>query len=643
MILSVYDLMPTSQSLSLPAPLEALLSLCLAIGLMLLGLVVGAQLLAWLRIKPVDKVEQIVLACGLGLGALGYGFLVLGLLGLLRVWTIWVFLAAIAAWAGWRWRRLVSPRPDIWTTLRPQNLFERVGGTLLVIMLLAILLRSLTPVTDYDGLAYHLVVPRDYLEAGRIFPVPGEAHANFPLTAELLFLPAISLGLESAAQLIHASFAALMALGVWALGRRILNSRHGGWIAILVLGTTPLIGTIGSYVHHDLVWALFEFLAVYALLVWTGNQEKAWLILAGIMAGLGLGSKYLGLPVLGVLGLALLVHSLLMAGHSWRTALLDGMLFGIVAVIVAAPWYLKNWLWLGNPVYPLWFGGKGWDPFLSFKLEFMGTNYGPRQGILGLLLLPLDIFIYSAGYFGPVPFAFPSPLVFVLPFYLAVRRHQGITLILLICTLRFGTWVLSARNLRYLLDIYPLLGIAVAYVLVKLATRRWAKVLGQALVLTFLVANLAWQMLLVVQADPLPVVLGRQSHQDYLSIHDDPPYRTIYFLNSLPPGSKTLFVGNGQSYYATGDHISDVNHSNWGHLIYKRGQDPVDLRQALVEQKITHIFFSAYDFTWQMNFDFGGHLSAELATFEEFASRCTSLVYDQGEEGQVYALLDQCR
>lgn len=631
-----------SLSLLLPVPVCALLSLLLAVGTGALGVALGEQLLEWLHIRPASGGERVALAGGLGLGALSYALLALGLVGLLRPLFIWAVLA-LAALLAWPQVRRWSAR---WRENRPAlhlpGFFEQIGVTLVVVMLAIVLLRGLAPVTDYDGLAYHLVVPRDYLQAGRIVPYPGEAHFNFPLTVDMLYIPAILLGLENAARLIHLWFGVLMGLGVYTFTRRLLGGRKAAWMALLVLGTTPVIGTVGGYAHTDLGWALFEFLAAYTLLTWIAGEKRTWLLLAGIFAGLGLGSKYLGLPVLGALGLVLLIQRGLLARRPWREALADGLLFGLPALAVAAPWYLKNWLRLGNPFYPLWFGGRGWDAYESAKLSFMGTSYGPHRGLLGLLLLPWDLFRYSIGWFGPIPFAFPTPLSLLLPLYLLVRRRPAINLILLVSLLRFGTWAVSARSPRYLMDIYPLLSVAVAYLLVELARRRWLRTLVQGIVFVLLVANLAWQAALLAQENPFPVVLGAESVENYLAEHDDPPYRAIRFINQLPPSSRVLFSGNGQSYYVTTDHVADVNHSNWGHLVYEWGDEPEQIRRALAAQGFTHIFYSEYDFIWQLNFDSEGQLAREMAAFDEFAAHCATLVYDAGENGQVYALSERC-
>jgi hypothetical protein len=310
---------------------------------------------------------------------------------------------------------------------------------------------------------------------------------------------------------------------------------------------------------------------------------------------------------------------------------------------VASPWYLKNWLWLGNPFYPLWFGGRGWDAYKAANLQFMGTRYGPRQGLLGFLLLPWDLFFHSIGHFGPIPFAFPPPLTLLLPLYLFVRHRRAIDVILLISLLRFGTWAISARNARYLIDIHPLLSVAVAYLLIRLSLQSQSRILIKGLVIFLLAANLVWQSALLLEEGSLPVVLGLESREEYLLDHNDPPYRAIRFINRLPSESKVLFVGNGQGYYVKVDHVVDVSHGNWGHLLHQWGSEPEQLRRALAAQGFTHVYYSGYDFEWRLNFDEEGDLAWELSQFDRFAANCTRLVYDQGENGQVYELLERCK
>jgi hypothetical protein len=134
-----------------------------------------------------------------------------------------------------------------------------------------------------------------------------------------------------------------------------------------------------------------------------------------------------------------------------------------------------------------------------------------------------------------------------------------------------------------------------------------------------------------------------ESRDQYLADHNDPPYGAIRFINQLPSSSKVFFVGSGQSYYVTTEHVADVNHANWGHLVYRHGRRPDQLLQALLSQGYTHVYYSDRDFAWELSFDSSGALARDLALFDGFTARCARAVYDAGEDGQVYALAEACR
>jgi hypothetical protein len=75
-----------------------------------------------------------------------------------------------------------------------------------------------------------------------------------------------------------------------------------------------------------------------------------------------------------------------------------------------------------------------------------------------------------------------------------------------------------------LIDIFPLLSVAVAYLLMELSRRNLLGTLLRGILFCLLVANLVWQSALLLQEDPIPVVLGMESREEYLMDHNTPPY-----------------------------------------------------------------------------------------------------------------------
>ncbi len=149
-------------------------------------------------------------------------------------------------------------------------------------------------------------------------------------------------------------------------------------IAVRVLGEMLLLGTL-VFRYSRLLWggaagpAAIAALAASSLALWSiamtqetaltavslvamlyfleehrRGPRTATLVWAAVAAGVGALSRdyALAFPLLGI-------GVLLARRASWRSA----VLFGAVAGAVAGPWYLRNWIRTGNPLYPHTLGG----------------------------------------------------------------------------------------------------------------------------------------------------------------------------------------------------------------------------------------------------------------------------------------------
>ena len=182
-----------------------------------------------------------------------------------------------------------------------------------------------------------------------------------------------------------------------------------------------------------------------------------------------------------VLGLAILVRVLQVsrpAASSAEAAREPGRLvlsgLGALAVggLLAAPWYARNWVRTGNPVFPFFLsllGGQapGWDLERSLLYESMFAYYGRGSTTLDFVLSPVRLALIAqpekpAYYDGVLGVAF----LFVVPLILwaaATRRlHAEIALAVLISCALFVFWLFSSQQLRYLLPATPALAVALA-------------------------------------------------------------------------------------------------------------------------------------------------------------------------------------
>ena len=376
---------------------HALANSAFSIGLLLLVAYaaqgVGRILLRWLRCPPIDPLLGLVFSIAVGLGILAYGVLGLGLIGLLRPAAVFVWLG-LATIAAVRESAMHAAWPDPLLPFRRLSLGLKAAlGAAMAIFGLS-LIQALTPVWDHDGLMYHLQGPALFLKAQRLTLLPDLWQANGPLSAEMLYLLGLAAGSETFSKVLHLATAALLVIATFAVARRHLGDR-AGWLAGGILLGIPILPVWGTLAYADMTWALFEFLAVAAYLEWRAAPQRGWILVAGVMLGLAMGSKYTGLALLPVLVLALLLDPV--GGRGSRQIRFALELVG-VSVLVASPWYLKNLWWAGNPVYPFLFGGPGWPKARMEMLLTYLQSFGTGRSVLDYLLLPISLLTQRAAF-----------------------------------------------------------------------------------------------------------------------------------------------------------------------------------------------------------------------------------------------------
>ena len=63
-------------------------------------------------------------------------------------------------------------------------------------------------------------------------------------------------------------------------------------------------------------------------------------------------------------------------GRDLWSRVLEGLPWSLGAALVAAPWFLRNWVLWGNPVYPYLFDGRYWDHWRSEWNHRIGSGIG---------------------------------------------------------------------------------------------------------------------------------------------------------------------------------------------------------------------------------------------------------------------------
>jgi len=577
------------------AVLDRVADLAIWTALLLLAAALGRRFLG--RGAQTRPLEELLFSTGLGLGILSLGTLLLGTIGLLNRWVFWVLFVLLLVIHIGDIRAILRNVKQAREWKRTSKLSLLLTSFLCLTFLLA-LVSALTPPAEWDALVYHLTGPKTYADEGRVVWVQDNFHLNFPALTEMLFTCSILLKGDILAHLIHLTYGALTALAIYSFSRKHFTGQVP-LLASVLFASIPSVVIIATWAYVDLALAFYEFMAFFALMNWfDARTEKRWLFLAGILSGMAMSVKYTGVTIL-VVSSALILWRFLRKRTNFRQPVIALLTLVLIAVAVASPWYYKNAVYTGNPVYPYFFGGRNWN---DLRNEWL-TSVGMRMSPLDLLVLPWDITVLGTQ--GTEAFdATISPyFLALLPLILFVRRnHRMLAPLTIFALTTYVLWIAAGAatystfvlRTRILLPCFAPLSILAAYVVESLSQLdRKAFSLQRFVMMAIglgLSANVVSQCLTFVAYDPLPFAAGMESREDFLRRHlPDGHYEALDYVNaSLPASAQVLFFWEPRSYYCEDRCKPDVVFDHFSQLASDHG-DVDAIAQALLRDRESHI------------------------------------------------------
>ncbi len=595
-----------------PAGIQSLVGLLIAglIGLAWYGL--GAAIVRSIDLpahgEPGDPpVMQIAERSLAGAGAWSLAWFFLGVLPLYRASVAALALLVGLALAGRAVARVRITAGDIARTAGWGALSLVVTGQILA------LVAALAPPTAKDTLLYHYALPKAWIAAGRAIEIPYNIAGYYPLGVEMHAVWAMLLGAPLGARVAEAAagatlflFAPLLVMTVYGWARERGADRAWAATAALVIAWIPSAYEVAASAYVDLALAGYTALAVRAFgRWWVSGQpgQLAW-VAAGIGGALSikLSAAFLLLP-LALLGL---LHAL-GAGSQDReaarptTALTAAGVLGALAlgVTLAAPWYVRNWIRTGSPLFPFYLEiwpaqAPGWDLERSRLYETLFSLYGDVRGPLDYLWSPIRLAV-AAQPDQPAFYDGVLGIVFVLALPLLAwalwRRHLDVELRLavLISAGLFVFWLFSSQQLRYLLPAAA--GLAVAIAVAGSGLDRGLSrplcglvVAGAALGLPVV---LAWFLAL----DPARVVLGGEPRDAFLARRlDYYPYYQVVNRDLPPTATVWLIDMRRDTYHLDRPAFSDFIFEDYTLTRYVRTATSVDeIRARVRADGITHL------------------------------------------------------
>ena len=469
----------------------------------------------------------------------------------------------------------------------------RISFLGIVLALIAcICLLSLVPPISRDALTHHLAVPKLYLLHGGIYEIPNLQFSYYPMNLDLLYMIPLAFGNDIIPKFIHFSFALLTAAFIYNYLKKRLDSCYAA-LGVLFFLSIPVILKLSITVYVDLGLIFFSTASLLLLFQWKENgYPYKTLIFAGMCCGLAVGTKYNGLVTLLLLTSSvpiLYIRSQDDQANASRSSLAYGLVFAFCALLACAPWLLRNYLWTGNPLYPLFehlfnqtnstqLAPTGHAPGI-FKLRELLYHETPLQ----ILLLPIRIFFEGR---DNIPQYFDgklNPFLLLLPAlsFIKTRQKPEILLeqtIMLTFCMFFVFFALfeTTMRIRYIAPIVPFLVILsiiglrnlhdiLKKIHPKKLQRRGVIVTGSIIVI-MLSYNINYLIDLFSYTHPLSYITGQVSRSAYIT-HYRPEYPVIQFANKQTNSGKTLclFLGN-RGYHMDFPHTFDTPASQTGYF-----------------------------------------------------------------------------
>jgi len=618
------------------AVLDHAFDLVAAVTLSFVLLSVGHSLTKRFSLQFVNSAEHLAFSFFLGTGVVGLLVLLMGLLGLLRGWAILALLLLALALTA-------RDLPQLWQSLvrATQTAFQAklVTGVFIGLFVLLVL-RTLTPPHVADELIYHLPVPLQFVQAGRVFPSYDNSLGNMPFLVHMIYALFMWAGSDAGAKLFSLFLAVATAVLLYAFCCRFIT-RRVGVIALFAFLASGMIVELAVTTRIDVSLAGMLFACTYAMIKYLSARSRAWLWLSAVFAGFSLGIKHTAALWILLVGIMYLVETI-RSRESIRKVFQYGVIYTFLALAVASPWYIKNAIWFHNPIYPFVtgevaeFGPNGVRYFNADDERKLDAHFeAARKAIPDVVASqqqelasaantrverhPMrlwEFFFRPQAYLMSEPFQFPNYLFLIIPVIVFLKPDKWIWWLLILALGFVFSVTATAWISRYLVPAYPALTIVAAYTLYALSMRLsprlaiakripvYALALAFIPVITACVASLRY-------FHSVQYVTGTATRNEFLTRLTF--YQPLEFVNrELPSTARVMMIGAQMNYGLNRSYYADESWfvTKWRRLLIQN--DSLEaVNEKLKQQGFTHIIYGPglFPFAAQMGLEGTGGMS----------------------------------
>jgi len=449
-------------------------------------------------------------------------------------------------------------------------------------------LAEITGDWNSDTVAYHLLGPKVWIRDGIIRPVLDDSHTAFPQIPETLFATLWSVGGSRSPNFSSfLTFGLLLAVAASLAVRLGLTDAEAWWVAALV-AAMPAVYTGAQGCFVDAIFAAFVLAA--ARIGFDAGTLREW-ALCGLFCGFAIGTKYTGLLAVPALFICILLVDWKRNMANSRSMAGKLALAIAVACLVGAPYYIRNEILLGCPIYPpppgyaLLCSPKylSADAISQFHAYIRERGMGLGRGLFALLLLPFNLTYHTsnfngAGGIGLCPFALG-------PIGILWCRKNGFTKMLLLFMFLLTTaWFFTEQESRFLIHVYVLGAVlsVLGWHAVLNGRRSMSKYLAGAVVFV----SCAYGLCMIAKANIGDVKAVFSSNYAAFRRQSTVPYLPSFeYLNGRPSVRRVLILDRSvPPYYSDKDYIKPIG--QWGERTLPGGPNSLQALELAREHRL---------------------------------------------------------
>lgn len=429
---------------------------------------------------------------------------------------------------------------------------------LLLLFIFTINLFSIfAPPTVADSLTYHYQIPLDYIRSQKIVYHSFMLY-NSPHLTELFAVMPLAFSSEVSLQFSYYLFSVFLLVAILSFAVR-YYSLNVGLLASMLFFSLPLLTNIFTSGHVEVALSLTSFLALISLInyydVESKNDQSRWLLLSAIMAGISCGIKYYGLYTAVFVSIFVTVEFI-----RSKVKLITVSIFLLLISIFAVPFYLKNFMFTGNPLYPILstvFDTKDWsythgrlfkEMVAVLKMPY-GHDFLTYLLSPGLISLKNYLFNGLGNYFGPI-------LLFSLPVYFLFIKKLKKPFFILPIFYGFFIWTVwfysAFQRERHLVVVFLFLIIHIStlfFEMIKARRREFRPWIFGASIFLFVFLSFNYLSSLIYNVKFIKYVIRNESRDKFLSKYLS-NWEDVKWVNeNIPKDAKVLNYYGNINYY----------------------------------------------------------------------------------------------